>query len=173
MNLEQIRIKTAYTEAIKINSKSATRTWLLQLCKNYPIALTLTLKQTMLIKCDKGTYLKKLTRSDCDTIAESFAKKLNKVVFKNAAIRYGKKLNYLVVVEGERSCKKLHIHIALGNLPTHIRFNEVNDLVKKAKKLVGELDEQHKVAIADSGWTDYITKEVSKADTSNVLWHLA
>jgi hypothetical protein len=39
--------------------------------------------------------------------------------------------------------------------------------------LVRELDIQHDVQIMDSGWTDYITKELGPRDSDNVLWHLA
>ena len=41
------------------------------------------------------------------------------------------------------------------------------------KLLVENIDEQHKVALADSGWMQYITKECGKHDTDNVLWQLA
>ena len=38
---------------------------------------------------------------------------------------------------------------------------------------IKELDEQHKVDITDSGWMEYITKELGMNDTDNVLWDLA
>jgi len=38
---------------------------------------------------------------------------------------------------------------------------------------VEELDEQHKVDIVDSGWMEYLTKELGMKDTDNVLWDLA
>lgn len=172
MKIDEIRIQTAYTQSIKPNKKTATRDWLRSLCKNYPIALTLTLKQTYLVKNERGVFVKKLTRLDCDAIAERFANKLSSVAYGNAYKRHNKKLNYLIVVEGGNT-KNLHLHMAIGNLPTHIKFWEFDNLVKKAKCLVDEVDEQHMTKIADSGWTDYITKELSKEDTSNVLWHLA
>jgi hypothetical protein len=46
-------------------------------------------------------------------------------------------------------------------------------MVKNAVDLVQELDTQHDVQIMDSGWIDYITKELGRRDTDNVLWHLA
>jgi hypothetical protein len=63
--------------------------------------------------------------------------------------------------------------MAIGNLPKHVRFNEFDGLVKKAKIHVEEIDAQHKVDIADSGWMEYITKELGTKDTENVLWNLA
>jgi len=38
---------------------------------------------------------------------------------------------------------------------------------------VGEVDEQHKVDIVDSGWVEYLTKELGMKDTDNILWDLA
>ena len=49
MNLAQIRQKTAYCATAMPTQKQATRTWLNGLHKQYPLALTLTLKQTNLV----------------------------------------------------------------------------------------------------------------------------
>ena len=46
-------------------------------------------------------------------------------------------------------------------------------LVRNAKLKVAELDEQHKVDVVDSGWMEYLTKELGMKDTDNVLWDLA
>jgi hypothetical protein len=47
-------------------------------------------------------------------------------------------------------------------------------LVFNAKQHVAELDEQYKVDLAtNSGWMEYITKEVGRGDSDNVLWQLA
>ena len=88
-------------------------------------------------------------------------------------ISYGKALKYLVVVEGERTGKNLHLHMAIGGLPSYVKWNEVDGLVRNTKIKVAELDEQHKVDIVDSGWMEYLTKELGMKDTDNVLWDLA
>jgi len=54
-----------------------------------------------------------------------------------------------------------------------VKWNEVDGLVRNAKLRVAELDEQHKVDIVDSGWMEYLTKELGMKDTDNVLWDLA
>jgi len=54
-----------------------------------------------------------------------------------------------------------------------VKWNEVDSLVRNAKLRVAELDEQHKVDIVDSGWMEYLTKELGMKDTDNVLWDLA
>jgi hypothetical protein len=79
----------------------------------------------------------------------------------------------LPVVEGERSNKHLHLHFAIGGLPSHVKFNQFDTLVKQCKDYkLSTLIAQHKVDITDSGWIDYITKEVGTKDTDNVLWTL-
>ena len=173
MNLQDIRKKIAYDPNAKQTQKSAARDWLRGLSRNYPVALTLTLKQTVVIKTPVGEYKRRLVRDDCDKIAKRFIQKLNREVYGKAAERYGKSLKYLIVVEGERSNKNLHLHIAIGSLPTHVKFNHVSKLISTAKTHVAEIDEQYKVDITDSGWMEYISKELGTKDTDNVLWHLA
>ena len=174
MKLDEIRIRTAYNPNAKPTQKAATRTWLSGKSNQYPLALTLTLKQSVLETTVRGTYKRKLTRVDCERIAKRFMQKLNRQVFgKRNADKFGFTLNYLVVVEGERSCKNLHLHFAIGGLPNYIKFNKFDALVKIAKLQVEHIDAEHKVDICDSGWLEYITKELGTKDTDNVLWTLA
>jgi hypothetical protein len=63
--------------------------------------------------------------------------------------------------------------MAIGGLPAYVKWNEVDTLVCNAKLSIKELDEQYKVDITDSGWMEYITKELGMNDTDNVLWDLA
>jgi hypothetical protein len=173
MNLQQIRQKTAYCATAIPTQKQATRNWLNSLHKEYPVALTLTLKQVNSYKSVKGVHAKKLDRDECRRIATHFTYKLNQQVFGSSAKRFGKALKYLVVVEGERTSKNLHLHLAIGNIPSFVKFNEIDRLVCNAKLRVEELDEQHHVDIVDSGWMEYLTKELGMKDTDNVLWDLA
>jgi hypothetical protein len=111
---------------------------------------------------------------DCERIAKRFMQKLNREVFgKRCAEKFGHTLRFLPVVEGERSCKHLHLHFAIGRLPGHVKFNQFDKLVTKAKLNVEQIDAEHRVDIADSGWIEYVTKEVGSKDTDNVLWRLA
>lgn len=174
MKLAEIRRRTAYNPNALPTQKAATRTWLCGMSNEFPLALTLTLKQTITEKNYKGTYRRNITRTDCERIARRFTQKLNREVFgKRKADKFGHTLKYLPVVEGERSGKNLHLHFAIGNLPKNIKFNQFDALVSKAKQHVEHVDVQHKVDIADSGWLEYITKEVGTKDTDNVLWTLA
>jgi hypothetical protein len=82
-------------------------------------------------------------------------------------------LKYFAVIEGERTFKNLHLHIAIGGLDKNTKWNKFDELVRNAKGSVIELDEQHDLQIMDSGWLEYITKELGTRDTDNVLWELA
>ena len=173
MNLQEIRSRTAYNPNALPTQKAAVRAWLGGMSKDFPLSLTLTLKQTIVEKNDRGVYRHNLTRDDCERIAKRFIQKLNRQVFgKYAADKCGKSLKYLPVVEGERSNKHLHLHFAIGGLPSHVKFNQFDTLVTNAKLRVEYIDTEHKVDVTDSGWISYITKEVGTKDTDNVLWTL-
>lgn len=174
MKLQDIRQRTAYNPRALPTQKAATRTWLSGMSRDFPLALTLTLNQSIVEVTERGTYRRKLTRIDCERIAKRFTQKLNREVFgKYAAEKGGKSLKYLPIVEGERSNKNLHLHFAIGGLPSHVQFNQFDALVTKAKLQVENIKAEYKVSLADSGWIEYITKELGTKDTDNVLWTLA
>jgi hypothetical protein len=173
VNLAQIHQKIAFNQNALPTVKQETRDWLRGLHQDYPVALTLTLKQVIEIKSDKGTYYKKIDKEECRQIAKRFTHKLNQQIYGSSAKRYGKGLKYLIVVEGERSCKNLHLHMAIGEIPSHIKWSEIKGLVDNAKAKVVDIDKESDIAIADSGWMDYLTKELGRADTDNILWDLA
>lgn len=173
MKLAQIRQRTAYSPTAIPNCKQQLRTWLNSLHTQYPVALTLTIKQSNIVQNANGTYIQKLDKDEVQRIAKHFTQKLNQQVFGSSAKRYGKGLKYLAVIEGGRTGKNLHLHMAIGDLPNFVKLNQFDTLVRNAKFKVIELDEQHKVDVVDSGWMQYITKELGKKDTDNVLWDLA
>lgn len=158
------------------NIKVAVKDFAMSIAQNYPVALTLTLKQTQRIKNANGVFMKKLDEAECEKLAERFIKKLNREVFgKRGAEKRGNGLKYFVVIEGGGwTGKNLHLHMAIGALPAHVKFEDMDALVCKAKQYVEGVDERHTVKRAvDDGWMDYITKEVSKSNSNNVLWRLA
>ena len=109
MKLQETRSRTAYNPNALPTQKAVVRAWLGGMSKDFPLALTLTLKQTIVEKNDRGVYRRALKREDCERIAKRLIQKLNRQVFgKYAADKCGKSLKYLPVVEGERSNKHLH-----------------------------------------------------------------
>lgn len=155
------------------NQKMAVRAWLSGMSHDYPVAITLTLKQTELRHTPYGTHLHKIQRDDVERIAKRFTQKMNREVFgKRQAEKYHRTLKYIVVVEGERSEKRLHLHLAVGGLPKGVRYNQLEEMVARAKSRVDLIDQHYKVDIADSGWITYCCKELGAHDTDNVLWNL-
>ena len=171
MKLSEIRKIIGYNPHAKLAVKEATRSWLCGMYRDYPIGLTLTVKQTIVEETPRGTLRRAITQADCEQITQQFIKKLNRAVFgRRAAEKYGKSLRFMPIVEGERSGKALHLHFALGGFPSYRKLNEIDSLVRQAKKNTRHLDEQHKVDLVDSGWIEYITKETSSKHSDNVLW---
>lgn len=173
MKLLEIRDRTQSHYTAATSAKDALCGWLSGQSTQYRYALTLTLKQTVRTTNSLGSSARTLKREDCVRIAKRFQQKLNRQVFgKRAAEEHGKGLRYLVVLEGERSSKHLHLHLAIGGMPRHVNPNLVPTYVSAAKQLVAEIDTQYKLDIADSGWLEYMSKEATRNDTDNVLWEL-
>jgi hypothetical protein len=173
MKLSDIRERVGYDPAQPQSVKDATRAMLCGRSAQYPYALTLTLKQTLAISTAVGVADRTLRRDDCVRIAKRFQQKLNRQVFgKRAAEMHGKSLRYLVVLEGERSNKHLHLHLAIGGMPRYVKPSLVPAYVSAAKQLVTEIDTQYKLDIADSGWLEYMSKEATRNNCDNVLWEL-
>lgn len=174
MNIDQIRQKMAYVPNRQLNLKESTVLWVGQLSKSYPIALTLTLKQVLTELRPNGTAIYRISEDNCKRIAQRFIQKLNREVFGKASERFNLGLKYLVSIEGDGISKNFHLHLAIGNLPEHIRFNQIERLVKNAKSRCEGIDEQYEIKIAgDSGWGGYICKELSKRNTDRILWELS
>ncbi len=95
MKLQEIRSRTAFDPNALPTQKAAVRAWLGGMSKDFPLSLTLTLKQTIVEKNDRGVYRRTLKRDDCERIAKRFIQKLNRQVFgMYAAGKCGKSLKY-------------------------------------------------------------------------------
>ena len=64
MKLEEIRRRTAYNPNALPTVKAATRTWVCGMANEFPLALTLTLKQTIVEETPKGTVRRAITKQD-------------------------------------------------------------------------------------------------------------
>ena len=60
--------------------------------------------------------------------------------------------------------------LSLGNFPKDFKLNTLPMLIERAASQCYEVDSQHRETICDSGWIEYITKEVGKKDTDKILW---
>jgi len=173
MNLAQIRQKTAYTEQPKNDLKMAGRIWSQHIFQG-TVAVTLSLKQSFEVVTNYGIYRKRLDRDECKRIARNFKNKLNQLVYGNAAKKYQKSLEYLISVEGGAGELNLHLHMVVGEFPEHIKLNEIEELILKAKNKVPEMNKEYEVKICyDTGWNEYVVKTIGKTNTDSILWDLA
>lgn len=116
--------------------------------------------------------------------AERFVSILNEVVLKKAHTRFGKRLNVVYAIEGEKSYKDLHLHFAVGNTHNAMQTAELMQKILKAITVSGDfmmyaessnkndLDTKRHYDIVeiDSGWMGYITKELRHNDINNMLF---
>jgi hypothetical protein len=174
MNIEQIREKVGFEANRPITPKERLIPWVGGLGKNYPIALTLTLKQVMTEVRLNGTVIYRINKDHCRQIAKKFIKKLNREACGNSAKRNHKGLNYIVAVEGNGTSKHYHLHMMIGGIPSHVRFHQMDRLVRNAKSRCEGIDGEYDIQLAgDSGWGEYICKELNKSNTDNILWDLS
>lgn len=170
--LDEIRQRTAYAEQ-KQTEKDALRRFLLSKQADFSYAVTLTFKPYVKVENERGVHCRGLRIDDVKQTAKHFKNRLNRLTLGSAAKRHGKSLNYCFVIEGERSNKHLHLHLAVGGEFQKITHKEFVSTVTNAAADCELLGEQLDVQVMDSGWLEYITKEVGKHDTDNVLWELA
>lgn len=118
--------------------------------------------------------------------AERFVNILNEVVLKKAHTRFGKRLNVVYAIEGEKSYKDLHLHFAVGNTHNAMQTAELMQKILKAITVSGdfmmyaessnknkndiETKRHYDIVEIDSGWMGYITKELRHNDINNMLF---
>lgn len=152
--------------------KDATRLHLLNLAHRHQYAVTLTLKPHELVSTSVGKHYRLTNERDAEATASRFLNKLNRLVFKNAAKRFNKTLKSVVVLQGLKKDKHLHLHLAISDVPQRIAPSKFKRIAVAAMSSVPLIDEQFDVAISDSGWIDYICDEVTHKDTDTVLWQI-
>lgn len=155
------------------SQKDALRNYLRSRQGDFQYAVTLTFKPSINIKTTRGVYSKALDRLDVEKSAGRFKRRLNNIALGSSAKLHGNSLNYFFVVEGERSCKQMHLHLIVGGELRKIKRCEFTQAVVDAAALCEYMGTEIDVQVADSGWLEYMTKEVGKHDTENVLWELA
>ena len=171
MKLFEIREMLSQYEVAKPNCRVAVRQFLNGMATDYQVALTLTLKHKWFTKNGKMKVEHFLTPYDLPKIYERFEYKLNKLVWKQKFYRHqAEKIRFFRAWENGNGSKRIHLHAALGNFPRDFRYNSLPKLVERAAKECFEIDCQHKEDICDSGWLEYITKEVGADNTDKILW---
>lgn len=172
MTINEIREKFAYL--YESNCKSATYEFLCSIRDDYQYAITLTLKDKWYHEKDgvrRYHYSKNLDIPHIQYIFNRFEHQLNKLVWRQKYYRHRtEKLSFFKVWENGKGSKRLHFHGAIGNLPKGMQISELSALIDKASNQCCEIDNQHREDFCDFDWLNYITKEVERKNTDNILW---
>ena len=192
MKLAEIREKLTSTETYKQSMKSKWGDWLAWDCSiNFDYGLTVMPKKKLVkhlagVRNVKGNKAyRHLTRVELELALNQLVKLLNTLVYKNAYRRYGKKLDGIMVIEGEKSGRDLHAHLAFSK-PEFITVKQFTQLVRHALELSKEflindptynamtdnLDKKYryKLDIIDRDWLYYITKELDNTNAHSLYF---
>jgi hypothetical protein len=127
--------------------------------------------------------LRHLNSSELVSASNRFVELLNKLTYKQAYKRFNKRLEIVMVTEGEQELIDLHTHFAIRK-PETMSLMEFKKAVKKALELSGDfeitnpnydadaenLEEKYryKLDLIDEGWLTYITKKINGKDLKNL-----
>lgn len=190
MKLEEIRKKVGNSAKAKTTLKQSLRVWLAS-SNNYQMSITVMPKKQFVkhlpsyYNSKRKVAQRQLTKAELKAAYERLMAIINEQVYKKAYKRFGNKLDAVAAIEGERSFKNLHLHIAIGKKPSYLTYAQLKQRIEKAIRISGDFETdntsyvegvtdendkyRYKVDIMDSGWVDYITKEMAKDNIDNLL----
>lgn len=190
MTLHEIREALAKKGAYNKGHNQVISNWLAHDCETkFQLGLTV-MPRKVLYKYVPGSkevkdnkLLRHLNRAELERASIRLIDILNRLVYKNAYERYGKKLDVIMVIEGAKSAKDLHTHFAFTK-PKEMIWNDLARRVKKALEMSGEFEifnptynfrkdgaeerYRYKLDIIDSDWLYYITKELEAKSVHNL-----
>lgn len=157
--------------------QSAYRQCIAPYASHLQIAVTLTLKQGAKIKVprfendssDHYAYWVKLNDDVLNSTIKYFTALLTAALYGNASKHKNKaawaRPLVLVAVEGRKSDKRTHLHLAIGNIP-EAKMDTIEDVILAAWKRCdfGYKRNEVKPLTNAYGWLSYMTKEVGYTD---------
>jgi hypothetical protein len=127
--------------------------------------------------------LRHLNSSELVIASNRFVELLNRLLFKQAYKRFNKRLDIVMVTEGEQELIDLHSHFAIRR-PETVPLKDFVRAVKKALELSGDFEitnpkydaeakilvdkYRYKLDLIDEGWLTYITKKINGKDLKNL-----
>lgn len=174
----------------KLSRRQVLADWLGKGCeKRFDIGLTLMPKKVH-HKQKSARYgmknpqiLRHLNSSELVSASNRFVELLNRLIFKQAYKRFNKRLDIVMVTEGEQELIDLHAHFAIRR-PKTMSLIEFKNAVKKALELSGDFEitnpnydadadilvekYRYKLDLIDEGWLTYITKKLDGKDMKNL-----
>ena len=174
----------------RLSHKQMLADWLGKGCEQrFDMGLTLMPKK-VLYKQKSARYgmkntqiLRHLNSIELVSASNRFVELLNKLTFKQAYKRFNKRLDIVMVTEGEQELIDLHTHFAIRK-PETMSLMEFKNAVKKALELSGDFEitnpsydadadilvekYRYKLDLIDEGWLTYITKKINGKDLKNL-----
>ena len=188
--LQAIKVRCQQKGYDRLSHKQMLADWLGKGCEQrFDMGLTLMPKK-VLYKQKSARYgmknkqiLRHLNSSELVSASNRFVELLNKLTYKQAYKRFNKRLDIVMVTEGEQELIDLHTHFAIRK-PETMSLMEFKNAVKKALELSGDfeitnpsydadadiLEEKYryKLDLIDEGWLTYITKKINGKDLKNL-----
>lgn len=126
---------------------------------NNPLAVTLSLRQVI---WSNGSSID-LTPERCSRNIRHFLNILNRLVYGNAAKRFGKAVAIIPVIEHDET-HRYHVHAAI-DCPEHLTVEAFSTMIREAwSRTDWGYEHMHIEPHADAGWVSYMTKRRQKAD---------
>lgn len=127
--------------------------------------------------------LRHLNSSELVSASNRFVELLNRLTYKQAYKRYNKRLDIVMVTEGEQELIDLHAHFAICK-PEQMPIKKFVRAVHQAIELSGDFEiinpnydanaeilvdkYRYKLDLIDEGWLTYITKKLDGKDLKNL-----
>ena len=127
--------------------------------------------------------LRHLNSSELVSASNRFVEFLNSLAYKQAYKRNNKRLDIVMVIEGEQELMDLHAHFAICK-PETMTHKDFSNAVLQALELSGEFEitnpsydanaeilvdkYRYKLDLIDEGWITYITKKLDGKDFKNL-----
>jgi hypothetical protein len=134
--------------------------------------VTITLKQHRVAYDKSGAkYIQKLTEDEAGRVAERFMIRLNERVLKRRYKQFGESLFFVPVLEAGSKSGRLHLHIAIGNVPRDVSWFAMKHPIHKALDGLEWIDDQVFIDCRpdEQAVGSYLTKTVKK-NSDMILW---
>lgn len=135
---------------------------------NNPCSIDLTMKKSIKYYNNNGSMRKKISKYEAYNNFRHFLNILNKKIFGNASIRYGKSLVVFAVLEGTKN-KHLHYH-AIIDVPLGKDIKDFKKMLRETWLETDWGDEQMKINFnINQGKLNYITKLKDKYSVADSI----
>ena len=190
MNLQAIQERCQKNGYDRPSSKQILADWLGKGCgPRFDMGLTLMPKKLAYKQKSaryglKNTQISRhLNSSELVSVSNRFVQLLNQLTYKQAYKRFNKRLDIVMVAEGEQELIDVHAHFAIRK-PEQMQVKQFAKVVYQAVQMSGDFEirnpnynadkhglaekYRYKLDLIDEGWITYITKKLDGKDFKNL-----